>query len=210
MAPSIVSSPFAPVRPRAAWFILPVLLGVAGAAASVGIVLGAWSGPGPQAVIVPGSAQLELEAGLHRIYYEFESEIDGRRVRTSQTVPPLDVTLTSTATGAEVPLGEPRVRHSYETDFGSRRAGYSIFAFDITAPGSYVLAASGDGERVVLSVRRAGRIVAIFRAGSVAVVAFALAIGLAITIDVRRGRARRQMAASFHGAALDQDSSGPG
>jgi hypothetical protein len=208
VTPSIVDSPFDAIRPRKAWFFLPVLLAVGGAGAAVWIVLAAWSGPGPQSIIVPGSAELDLGVGAHRIYYEYQSEIDGRRVNTGRVLPPLDITLTSAATGREVLLEEPRVRHSYESDFAARRAGYSILAFAITAPGGYVLDVSGDGERVVLSVRRTGRILSIVSAVTLMVVAFALAIGLAIAIDVRRGRARRRRAAMLDGTAPHQDGTG--
>jgi hypothetical protein len=207
VASSVVGSPFATIRPRKVWFVLPTLLALAGAGTAVWIVLSAWSGPGAQWAVVPGSAELDLGVGHHRIYHEHESVIDGQRIRSPRSLPPLDITLTSAATEEEeeeeeVALDVPSARYSYESDFPTRRAGYSILSFDITTPGRYVLRATGSEQRVVLSIRPAGRIVAVIRAGAVAVVAFALAIGIAIAIDVRRGRARRALAEPYGDVAV--------
>jgi hypothetical protein len=198
MAPPAVGSPFTPIRPRKAWFVLPALVALAGVAAAAWLILTAFSGPGVQRAVVPGTANLDLEAGHHRIYYEYQSQIDGRRVFTGRAVPPLDVTLTSTATGEEVLLEVPSGRYSYESGSPTRRAGYSILGFEISAPGSYLLGAdygAGSGEPVVLAVRPAGRVSGVIGGVALATMALGLAIGITVVIDIRRGKARQRAAA---------------
>jgi hypothetical protein len=55
-------------------------------------------------IVVPGSAELELEeTGRYTIFYEYRSNVEGREFRTDETLPDLDIEVTSVETGERIP-----------------------------------------------------------------------------------------------------------
>lgn len=85
-------------------------------------------------VVVPGTADVDLKAkGLYTVYLEQNSVVRGK-IYPSQNVNGLTCELHSKATGAEIPLHQPRMRTNYSL---GQRSGRSVLAFTLDHPGTY-------------------------------------------------------------------------
>jgi hypothetical protein len=149
-----------------------------------------------QRVVVPGTAELELEdTGRYTIFYEYRSTVDGREYRTAESIPDLDIRVTSVDTGEPVPVSSAFGSTTYET---WNRAGESVATFRIDDPGTYELAAEyaggvvgpeivlalgeGIGTSILLSVGT------LFGAGFVFCVTTVIALILIVVTLIRRSR----------------------
>jgi hypothetical protein len=107
-------------------------------------------------VVVPGSAELVLSrTGAYAVYHEYRSIVDGVPYEGSETPPPLQCTLTSRATGRDIPLVADFVAGNRYSRARGTRAGVLIMSTTIDAPGIYGFSCRyPDGEsrpRVVLA-----------------------------------------------------------
>jgi hypothetical protein len=155
-------------------------------------------------VVVPGSATLTLdETGAYTIFHEYRSVVNGR-VYSNTSMSSMDCTLTSDATGANVPIQLAAFNSTYE--FGSR-AGQSVMQFDIAEPGAYTFSCrytSGAAEpQIVLAIGHNfmgdifgtvfGAIGSVFGAIAVAFGAITVALIIVIVITVRRHRSKQEI-----------------
>ncbi len=162
-------------------------------------------------VVVPGSGEVTFsEVGAYAVYYEYRSVVDGVRYTGSKTPPSFVCSLTSNATGAEVPVVPDYVEtNGYSVGRGSR-VGVLAMSITITEPGTYTFSCrypDGRAEpRVVLAVghnivwellgiaaRPLGSIVA-----SMAVVfsSAVAAIIIAIVVAMKRHLSKKQLDAA--------------
>jgi len=175
------------------WYLLAgaiVLAGFAGMAAFIFPRLQAMNDALIQ-VVVPGETEMTLDKpGTYTIFHE-ERSVVGDRVYVSDNISGLRVTVTSASTGKQVPVGPTALSETYT--LGSR-SGKSIFAFDITEPGAYRLAADyEDGRAQPQAVLAVGHgflsslLLTVF--GSLGIVFACIAAAVAIVISVWRRRA---------------------
>ena len=143
-------------------------------------------------VVVPGTAQLDLDGpGHYLIFHEFRGVVDGR-VYESRSVDGLRVTLEVEGNSALVPLVPPTMESEYEI---GNRAGRSWLAFDVDRPGRFRLIASranGAAEpKLVLAISR-GLIGGIFGSifVSLGIAAAGLVIAAVLLFIVNRARSK--------------------
>lgn len=104
--------------------------------------------------VVPGVHELTLsETGKYTIFYEYRSTVGGRGFNTSHALPSMLCRLLTGPRGAEIPLKDATLNSTYT--FGTRE-GVSLFEFEITDPGVYILdcqyPAGQQGPEVVFAV----------------------------------------------------------
>jgi hypothetical protein len=155
-------------------------------------------------IAVPGRAALTLdEVGGYTIFHEYQTVFNGR-VYSNTAMSPMDCTLTSTTTGASVPIQLAAFSSTYE--FG-RQAGQSVMQFEITEPGTYDFScrytSGAAGPEIVLAIGHGfmgnilgvvfGALGSVF--GSIAVVfgSVILALIIVIIITVRRYRSKQRL-----------------
>jgi len=108
-------------------------------------------------VVVPGSGEVTFsEVGAYAVYYEYRSVVDGVRYTGCETPPSFVCSLTSNATGAEVPVVPDYVEtNGYSVGRGSR-VGVLAMSITINEPGTYTFSCrypDGRAEpRVVVAV----------------------------------------------------------
>ena len=192
------------IKPSRGYYVLAALVLAAGlAGAAVFVVRGisdvtdfmeSWT-----QMVVPGQHELTLaEAGEYTVYHEYRSSIEGKVYSMEQgSLPGLECTLLSKASGEQIPLSEATVHSTYS--FGSR-SGVSVFDFEVSSPGTYVFSAQySEGQEGPEAVMAVGQgivkeiLVAIFGA----LVSFFVGIGVAIAITVitceKRKKARKRL-----------------
>lgn len=186
--------------PSRAWYVVAaaVFFGAIIAAVWLAVARIGGMGEGLVQVVVPGAADLTLNApGTYTIFHERNSQVGGR-IYASDTISGLRVTVRSAASGQDIAVRRPSATSRY--NFGGR-SGFSAFAFDVDAPGTYRLSAAYDDGRqqpqTVLAVGTGfvGNLLSTI--GLVLALAFAgTGAGLAILIVVllKRRRALRGMA----------------
>ena len=123
-------------RPGIAGYILGTILltiGVGGCIAPLWTGLG-HLGDNLTQVVVPGTADVDLKArGLYTVYLEQNSVVRGK-IYSPQIINGLTCELHSRATGAAVPLYQPRLRTNYSL---GKRSGRSVLTFTLDHPGTY-------------------------------------------------------------------------
>jgi hypothetical protein len=109
-------------------------------------------------VVIPGSAEvLFSEPGAYAVYYEYRSVVDGvEYIGSSETPPALVCSLTSNATGEELPVVPDYVEtNGYSVGRGSR-VGVLAMSITINEPGTYTFSCQYPDDRpeprVVLAV----------------------------------------------------------
>jgi hypothetical protein len=108
-------------------------------------------------VVAPGSADIDFpKTGAYAVYYEYRSVVDGVRYEGDKYPPSIRCTLTSKATGEDVPLGPDYIEgNKYETQ-NRERVGVLIRSISIDQPGVYDFSCQyADGRaypRIVLAV----------------------------------------------------------
>jgi hypothetical protein len=180
------------------WYLVAVLVALAGVAVAGFLVVRTISGAGEdlQRLVVPGEVEVLLdEPGTYTIYYEHRSVVDGRMFATAGTdVSALLVVVEEADTGEDVQLTAPRGNVEYE--FGPH-AGRAVFNFSVGDPGGYLVKArypeGTQGAEVVLAVGQGvGRRIATGLLAGIGIpfVAFGLAVIIAVVTYVSRRRAR--------------------
>jgi hypothetical protein len=109
-------------------------------------------------VVIPGSAEVTFpETGAYAVYYEYRSVVDGvEYIGSSETPPALVCSLTSNATGEELPVVPDYVEtNGYSVGRGSR-VGVLAMSITINEPGTYTFSCRYPDDRpeprVVLAV----------------------------------------------------------
>lgn len=170
--------------------LLPMILGFA----AMGVILATQlpkMNDGLQQVVVPGAHELTLEPGMHTVFLETRSVVDGRAYAID-AVPGLQVRVED-ADGAPIALSDPAASSTYSL---GGREGHSISAFMIDRAGTYRVGADyGEtgGPQAVIAVGQGfvGRLlVAIFSSLGAVFAGLALTVGLLIWIYVSRHRAK--------------------
>jgi len=103
-------------------------------------------------IVVPGQRELHLsETGQYTVFHEYKSVV-GDKVY-SGSLSGLQCSLTSKATGEQIPLSPSSANSTYSM---GPRSGVSVFDFSVQSPGLYVFSAQypagEDGPEVVLAV----------------------------------------------------------
>jgi hypothetical protein len=184
------------IRPGRWLYGVAALLFVAGWVLFAVILWTSLSGinEGMQQVVVPGSAELNLDkAGSYTIFHEHESAVGNRIYSTSRGVPGLESSLRSKATGAPVELTRSFSNTKYSM---GGRSGTSYLSFRIEQPGVYILSAEYphgvEGDETVLAVGQGiGLRIVAGVLGSLAVVfgCIGLSVAIAAYTGVKRYRA---------------------
>ncbi len=205
-APLLPAAP-PPIRPRKVWYVVGVLLIVAGIVGGVGLFIGGLVSTsrtvdGFGRFVAPASKSLKFQrSGTYTIFYEYLGEVCGEpsgcvKIDAPET-PPASLTIRLTdAAGRSV-----AVDRSGDTDrtfsFGGR-AGTSVASVDIPAAGEYVIEVGGGTDRYGIAVGRGvlGTLVRWILGGIAAgVVGVLVGVVLLIVTGVRRGRRRREASA---------------
>jgi hypothetical protein len=143
------------VQPSIWYYGLAILIIVVGFIAFAGLIFSSVSDMGEslEQVIVPGSADLDLEEpGEYTIFYENQTYFNGKYYSTSEQIPGLQIQVSDIATRSYLATYPSPGSFSY--DLGSRN-GKAITSFRIERPGIYRINASyldGSGPDVVLAV----------------------------------------------------------
>lgn len=140
-------------RPSGWWYLVALLLPFAGCGVSFATGFGGMADAvrGMERVVVPGEAQVELEAGDYTAYYEHKSRVDGHHFATPEGISGLECQLGGPG-GESIPLEGASTSTEYTINGYS---GSSLFSFEAPASGTYAIACShGDdaGTRVVLAI----------------------------------------------------------
>lgn len=146
-------------------------------------------------VVAPGTSVLQLsKTGTYTIFYEYQSQIDGRTYSTGETPPNLNVAINEVPTGRSIDVHSAG---SSSYSLGSR-SGVSLLSFSIDHPGSYQISTSYpngiSGPDVVLAVGHGfardlvGGIATIFGSIGVFCGMTLIAIILAIAVFIMRQR----------------------
>ena len=123
-------------RPGIVGYILGAILLAIGIGGFIAML---WTGLGHLGdnltqVVVPGTADVDLKVqGLYTVYLEQNSVVHGK-IYSSQNVSEMTCELHSKATGAAVPLYQPRLRTNYSL---GKRSGRSVLTFTLDHPGTY-------------------------------------------------------------------------
>ncbi|MEW6717215.1 MAG: hypothetical protein AB1345_06920 [Chloroflexota bacterium] len=97
-------------------------------------------------VIMPGVEEIELaNPGKYTVYHEYQTVLEGRVYTSPETIPGLECSLVSKASGAQITLSAPTVSSTYTV--GGRKAT-SILEFNIDQPGRYIFSCSLAGMQV--------------------------------------------------------------
>jgi hypothetical protein len=195
------------IRPSKVWYVVGVLLIVAGIAGGIGLFVGGLVSTsrtvdGFGRFVAPASKSLKFQrAGTYTIFYEYRGEVCGEptdcvTIEAPET-PPSSLTIRLTdAAGRSLPVdrsGDSDVTFS----FGGR-AGRSVASVDIPAAGEYVIEVSGGAQRYGIAIGRGvlGTLVRWILGGIAAgVVGVVVGVVLLIVTGVRRGRRRREASA---------------
>lgn len=107
-----------------------------------------------QQFAAPGNAELALpNPGEYTVFYEYQSVMGNRTYSTGLDVPDLRLSVVSKDTGSAVKLRPSGVNTTYSFE---RRAGRSLFDFNIDKPGVYQFktryAKGQQGEEVAMAV----------------------------------------------------------
>ncbi|WP_436355867.1 hypothetical protein [Brevundimonas sp. CEF1] len=128
--------------PGQGWYALALLPAICGFAA-MGVILFTQLSKlddGLEQIVVPGTRELRLEPGLHTVFLEYSSVVDGRVYRVDQ-VSGLTVRVEA-ADGAPVAVRAPMGSASYS--LGGRQ-GEAINVFDVERAGAYRVSADYGG-----------------------------------------------------------------
>jgi hypothetical protein len=134
----------APNIPSNWWYLLGVLLAVAGIA--VFVVLQISKTDPDYRVVFPGNEDIELDEEEYTLFYEHTSIFNGAVFITDPIVPALRFFVVDTDK-VGVPLDTPTVNKTYDFD---GRAGYSVVNFKIEAAGHYTVGGI-DPEKTIRS-----------------------------------------------------------
>jgi hypothetical protein len=145
--------------------------------------------------IMPGSAELSLtQPGGYTIFYEKTSVVGNRVFSTGESVPGIECTATSIATGGKLKLSRPGMSETYTL---GGRSGTSVFQFEEDQPDKVELACEyPDGARAPEIVFAVGHEFAIglFKTIGLSLVSLFGGVGLGVLILVITLIRRRESA----------------
>jgi hypothetical protein len=191
-----VQAPLGPAKsdaPGRIWYVIALLVGLAGFAGAGLLVYSQLSKLTSTLVqvVVPGETVLTLEPGDYTIFHEYQSVV-GAKIYSNTDVSGLVVSVEPTDGGAPVTLQPPSVNSNYQL---GGRSGYSVLAFEVSAPGTYRLSAGyPEGQEkpeAVLAVGKgftAGLLSIVFGAIAIAFAGLAIAVAIAVVTFRRRRR----------------------
>jgi hypothetical protein len=198
-AMTTTTTPPAARPPGRIWYLLAVLIAIAGWIGMVMVLVAGLSGSTDRMmrILAPGQSELALdESGTYTIFHEYRSILNGR-VYNVDSVSGLQVVVREKASGATLALSST-TGSNYSV--GSYH-GRSLFSFEARKPGVYLLSASYDDGRkqpqTVLAIARGfvGALIGtILGALASAFGGMALAITLFIVVFIKRKRARQATA----------------
>jgi hypothetical protein len=150
-----------------------------------------------QQVVVPGKAQLNLQApGEYTIYYEYQSVVGSKVYSTNRTFSGLDVSLVAVGTGEPIALSQTDANSTYTV---SGRSGLSVFDFRIARPGKYELSArypeGQEGPEIVLAVGQgfvSGILTTVFGGLAIVFGSMGLAVAIAVITAVKQHNAKKR------------------
>lgn len=104
-------------------------------------------------VVVPGTAELNLQPGQYSVFLEEQSTVNGKIYSTTESVSGLACRMRSVQTGTPIAMARPSANVSYDVN---GRSGHSVLQFAIQQAGKYAFACDyGDapkGPEVVVAV----------------------------------------------------------
>ena len=190
------SEPTAKRPPGRRWYALAIVIAIAGWVGMAMLLVSRLSVSADRMirVVVPGEIELRLnEPGNYTIFHEYRSTFEGR-VYNVESIPPLEITVRSRASGAALPLRNTTAA-SYTV---GNRSGRSLYHFEAASPGAYQLTATyADGRRqpeTVLSIDRGfvgELLLTILASLAMAFGGMLLAIALFVVVFRRRRQALR-------------------
>ncbi|VAX24647.1 hypothetical protein MNBD_NITROSPINAE02-2019 [hydrothermal vent metagenome] len=150
----------------------------------------------PVRVLAPGSYEIELEReGDYSIYYEYESELQGKQYFSRIEDRNFDISLTSKAPPKKIEIDRPFGSVKYMLP---GRKGVAIGAFKITEPGIYTFSVSQaddtKGARAVIAIGSGmfgfiGETILMVLGGlAIFVATFALAAIIMVAVYIKRSR----------------------
>jgi len=188
----------AAIKPRRAFYLLPLVFLVAAGLPSLLLLLEGIDGIRRPLVrmVAPGTADVVFDRqGRWTVFYEHRSTVDGRVFRSPEQVPFLEISV-SDPDGNDVPVDSTAASFEYQT---LRAAGSAVATFTIVGTGTYEVAIADDspapsGEFVVAFGYEKGRAVGrtVFGAvllGATVLVAL-IAVGVIFFLRVRDKRKR--------------------
>lgn len=135
--------------------IIVFVLGLIGAGALVAVfVFGLMDlGSDLDRMVAPGSTQFTVSEPVdYEIYYEYQSDFQGRSYSTGSQTPNVDIQITRVEDGASIPVENTGFSSTYDLP---SRSGESIRQFSIDEPGDYEMTVSyaggQDGPEFVLA-----------------------------------------------------------
>jgi hypothetical protein len=104
-------------------------------------------------VVVPGTAELQLQRGLYTVFLEEESVVNGKVYSTTQPVDGLACHVSSIQNGSAIAVSRPGMNTTYSV---GGRSGHSVLEFSIQQNGRYRFACgygeNATGPDIVLAV----------------------------------------------------------
>ena len=96
-------------------------------------------------IVVPGSAELNLQQKRYTVFLEEESTVNGKIYSTTQSIDGLVCRVSSVQNGTTIPIERPSMSSSYSVN---GRSGHSVLEFSIQQNGRYSFACDyGDSPR---------------------------------------------------------------
>lgn len=184
--------------PSAWWYLLAVLVFVAGEAITIVFCVTAFIGllSGLAKVTVPGSGTFTApEPGKYIVFYEYHTVVGNRTYATPDEAPPgLQCTVVAEETGREMSLS-PATGTTFS---GGNVEAISLWAFEVHQAGVYRLSGSyvegGEGPEVVLSIHHSlKRLLGILlTAMKLTGLFFLVALAIAVAVYLKRRGAEQQ------------------
>jgi len=191
------------IRPSRWFYLIALGLIAAGIICGYKIVLAAINTmqSGLTRAIFPGETLVSFQMpGDYKIYYENQSEFNGRVFDTGQRVPGLSFTVVNNETQETLPLFQPSMSETYNIN---GRTGRLVFWFRVVKPGSYtVVGRYDDGQKhdeAVFAVGNPhiGRFVVLILGGIACIFVFGGgAVITIILIEVRRYSSEKKLKAA--------------
>jgi hypothetical protein len=104
-------------------------------------------------VVVPGSAELNLQPGQYSVFLEEQSTVNGKIYSTTESVSGLSCRMRSVQTGAPIAMQRSSANVTYDVN---GRSGHSVLEFFVKQAGKYEFACdyggASKGPEVVVAV----------------------------------------------------------
>lgn len=194
-----------PIRPRAIWYWIALVLLIAGIGIGVSGVMKfvrVLSQPPLAKILVPGSATVQIDKpGDYQLNYAYRTTINGKSYNLPPNdMPSIQASVTDLATQQPVTLTD--ISSNQITIATADTASLSVFSFDVNTPGQYLvdIAYAGDPPGTPTEIRVMSHVVLQGIATLFGSIALSFVLGLtalivALVTLLRRGNAKRRRAA---------------